>query len=280
MPADSKILHDNRTELHYCVDEAGDPTLFSAKGKVLIGEQGCSKFFIMGKLEIAAPDQLAKDLAVLRSHVLSDPFLKTVPSMLPEAQKSALMFHAKDDIPEVRHQVFLLLQRHALRFFAVVREKQELLAYVREENKRTPTYRYRENEIYNTLVRQLFEKLHGQADVLHICFAMRGQKDRTKALRAALEQAELEFEKNFGFKRKATVHVTAKMPYQNPGLQAVDYFLWALQRFYERGEERYISAIWNQVTEIHDLDFLGGGKNGTFFGKQLMLSLKTRVKKG
>jgi hypothetical protein len=35
-------------------------------------------------------------------------------------------FHAKDDLPEVRREVFALLRRHPLRFLAVVRDKQKL----------------------------------------------------------------------------------------------------------------------------------------------------------
>ena len=35
------------------VDEAGDPTLFGKGGKVVAATEGCSRFFIAGKLECA-----------------------------------------------------------------------------------------------------------------------------------------------------------------------------------------------------------------------------------
>ena len=38
--------------LHFFVDEAGDPTLFDAKGRILVGQEGCSKTFIPGKLDV------------------------------------------------------------------------------------------------------------------------------------------------------------------------------------------------------------------------------------
>jgi len=38
------------------------------------------------------------------------------------------------------------------------------------------------------------------------------------------------------------------------GLQAVDYFLWALQRFYELGEERYVRYLWDAFRLVHDID--------------------------
>ena len=46
---------------HSYVDEAGDPILFGSKrgSGVIIGDDGCSKFFIMGKLEVADPERLS-----------------------------------------------------------------------------------------------------------------------------------------------------------------------------------------------------------------------------
>jgi len=52
----------------------------------------------------------------LRQSLLADPYFKRVPSMQPAARKTALMFHAKDDVPEVRRDVFALLQKHEFRF--------------------------------------------------------------------------------------------------------------------------------------------------------------------
>ena len=42
--------------------------------------------------------------------------------MRPERNKTALMFHAQDDVPEVRREVFKVLAQHDVKFYAVVRE--------------------------------------------------------------------------------------------------------------------------------------------------------------
>jgi hypothetical protein len=34
----------------YFVDESGDPTLFGRRGKIIVGEEGCSTHFILGVL--------------------------------------------------------------------------------------------------------------------------------------------------------------------------------------------------------------------------------------
>ena len=50
-----------------------------------------------------------------------------------------------------------------------------------------------------------------------------------------------------------------------PGLQAVDYFLWALQRCYERGEGRYLDYIWERVHLVHDIEDRRRGPAGAYY---------------
>jgi hypothetical protein len=117
--------------------------------------------------------------------------------------------------------------------------------------------------------------------------AKRGNSPRNEAIKTALGHAEADFEKKFGFRRSQpdAWTVTVHSSKDNPCLQAVDYFLWALQRFYEVKrdaatkkpqldsktglvirEDRFLNAIWPQVGEIHDLHF--GPPHGTFFTTQ------------
>ena len=171
---------------HYFVDEAGDSILFSGSGKVLIGSAGCSRYFAVGLLDVPDAAALAADLDKLRADLLADPYFKDVPSMQPKAKKTAFYFHAKDDLPEVRREVFKLLQRHPIRFSAVIRDKKAVLDYVRSRNERDATYRYRADELYDYAVRRLFkERLH-KHDGYNICFAIRGNSHRTAAFRQAL----------------------------------------------------------------------------------------------
>ncbi|MCA9242992.1 MAG: hypothetical protein KDA32_03485 [Phycisphaerales bacterium] len=79
---------------YYYVDESGDPTLFDAKGRVIVGAQGRSRFFFLGKLDVADPESLAAELNTLRSRLLREPYFAGVPSMQPERGKTATHFHA------------------------------------------------------------------------------------------------------------------------------------------------------------------------------------------
>ncbi len=271
--SETAVVEAEKETLHYFVDEAGDPTLFDRKGRIIVGDSGCSKYFMLGKMDIEAPLEVARELDALRAELLADPYFKDVPSMQPENRKTAVAFHAKDDLPEIRREVFRLLRKKTLRFYAVVRDKRDLATYVQQQNERDASYRYRQNEQYDLLVRELFRKLHHMADDVRITFAKRGNKPRNAALRTALEQAGEAFQRSFGFAHPATNSVISTTPAKSVGLQAVDYYLWALQRFCERREERFLELIWPQVGEIHDLDRVENGKRGAFYTRTKPLNL-------
>jgi hypothetical protein len=62
--------------IHYFVDEAGDPTLFDRKGRIIVGNDGCSKYFILGKLDVDDPAALTAAMEGLRGELLADPYFK------------------------------------------------------------------------------------------------------------------------------------------------------------------------------------------------------------
>ena len=265
-----------QTVRHYFVDEAGDSTLFNRRGKVIVGTPGCSRFFILGLLEVPDPIRMKADLEKLRSTLLADVYFKDVPSMQREARKTAVAFHAKDDLPEVRREVFALLKNSpGLRFFAVVTDKMRVLEYVRQRNMRDSSYRYHPNEVYDYLVRRLFrDRLH-KADVYNVYFAKRGKADRTESLVKAVERARERFYEKWGIVSNAAVRISVGTPEQYAGLQAVDYFLWALQRLYERGEDRYLVYLWDAVKLIHDIDDTRRHKYGEYYNKNNPLTAES-----
>ena len=240
---------------HYFIDEGGDSTLFSRKGKVLIGTEGCSRFFMLGLLDVPDPVTLQRTFDDLRAQLMSDPYFKDVPSMQAKARKTALAFHATNDLPEVRREVFgLLRDTKGLRFFAIVADKWRVLEYVRQRNESNPDYRYPPNELYDYLIPRLFkERLH-QSSGYHITFSKRGQSGRTTALRQALQIARDRFAKQQNVISTASLRVSVATPKGQASLQAVDYFVWALQRLYERGEDRYVRYLWPAFRLVQDID--------------------------
>ena len=270
---------------HHFVDEAGDTTLFGRFGKVLVGTDAVSRFFIVGRLEVDDLAALEADVAALRAQLMADPLLQAVPSMKPDAGKTALFFHAKDDVPEVRHAMFKLLLRHDLRFSAVVKEKHHLLADVRGHEAANPYYRYKADghEIYDDLIARLFSRFGEFGAERHITFAVRGSKPRTAALKTVLDNIDKSFEGDFDFAPHGHTHVYSSYPPQSAGLQTCDYLLWALQRFYERNEERYLGAMWSKFVRVLDLDAPAPKTrakavlSGVEFNEKHPLTLKSRA---
>jgi hypothetical protein len=258
---------------HYFVDEAGDATLFSAKGRVIVGHEGCSRFFILGLLDVREPDALASGMEALRHALLADPYFRGVPSMQPAQRKTALVFHAKDDLPEVRREVFALLRAHPLHFFAVVKNKRKVIEYVRQRNQQDRDYRYNANELYDHMVRRLFKNLLHKDDAYEVCFAKRGKADRTGALRQALEAARQRFDSQWSVRSCGPIRVAPRLPRECAALQAVDYFLWALQRLYERREDRFLGLIWPQCSLIHDVDDTRQARYGVYYTQKRPLTM-------
>lgn len=270
------------------VDEAGDPTIFNGDGEVIIGDNGCSRFFMLGKLEVDDPNLLSTQLTALRYKLLTHPYFAGTESFRPERKKTALLFHAKDDLPEVRFQVFDLLYSlgKTIRFHAVVCDKIVLSKEMIAKQAADPHFRYNPDSLYDTLVRLLFNKFHRLADRYELSIAKRGKKDRNLALKTAIGHAEQDFEGKFGFSRGGinAWDITISNPTTTVCLQAVDYFLWALQRFYEERqhpttgekirEDRYLNMLWQQIAEIHDMNF--GPAHGTHFTTQKPLTLEDR----
>jgi hypothetical protein len=258
----------------YYVDEAGDPNLFDRKGKVIIGTEGVSSYFMLGCLEVADTDKLSAALTNLRLELLSDPYFKDIPSFDPSQRKTAVLFHAKDDVPEVRRAVFSLLRDfEGLRFYASVVGKRGFAQHVLDLNARNKSYRYRPNELYDQLAKRLFkDKIH-QSDEYRICFARRGSSDRTAALKQALVDARNAYAVNHKIQLNSELVVTASDPTQAICLQACDYFLWALQRLYERKEDRYFNYLSHRFSQIIDINDLRMRKTGAYYSRKKPLTL-------
>ncbi|RKU17181.1 hypothetical protein C6501_04595 [Candidatus Poribacteria bacterium] len=265
---------------HYFVDEGGDSTLFSKTGKVLVGTEGCSRFFILGLLDVPNPTALKDRFDRLRAQLMDDSYFTGVPSMQLHERKTALAFHAKDDLPEVRREVFRVLRdMEGLRFYAVVADKLSVLEYVRQRNKRESDYRYHPNELYDYLTGRLFNKRLRQHGRYIITFSKRGKSGRTHSLRQAIEFAPEMQHKQSNLQRRTltnvTLNISAAIPKEHAGLQAVDYFIWALQRLYERGEDRYLVYLWQAFGLVHDIDDTCKTEHGVYYTQNKPLTAET-----
>lgn len=136
------------------------------------------------------------------------------------------------------------------------------------------------HELYDELTRHLFSRSHGW-NHHKIVFAQRGHKPRTKAFVDAIEHEHDTFSEEFALARPKPTEVLFSFPKDHAGLQAVDYYLWALQRFYERSEVRYLNFVWSQILEVLDLDLPQEAsqfkQQSTVFNQEHPLTLENRA---
>ncbi len=259
---------------HYHVDESGCGTLFNKRGKVIVGTEGCSSFVMVGLADVADHDALSADMNLLRAELLADPLLQPLRQMDPARKQTGLYFHAKDDPVEVRREVFKLLLRHEVKFSAVIKCKWRVLDYVLGRNKVDATYRYHPNELYDFTLRRLFKKRLHRNEYCRVTFARRGSRERSDEFLSALEDARSEFAHEHQIDSVSSLDIAPAWPYEAAGLQAVDYFLWALQRVYERpddkGGDRYLNALWKagKVTLVEDVDDTRLKPYGVYYTKK------------
>ena len=113
-------------------------------------------------------------------------------------------------------------------------------------------------DLYDYLTRRLFKERLRQSNRYDIIFSKRGKSGRTDSLHRAIEFAPDMLLNQSNLPRNMLTHVhlnvSAATPKKHAGLQAVDYFVWALQRLYERGEDRYVEYLWRAFRLVHDID--------------------------
>ena len=244
-------MAEKRPVNNYYVDEAGDTTLFNKRGHTIIGKEGVSRVFMVGVAYLPDSKLAHHELEKLRDKLLADPYFKGVPSMQPEAKKTAICFHATDDLPEVRREVFKLLPEFGAKVQVAIRRKEYLVKTARLLHQRKT--KISPDDIYDDLVKRLFKTGLHTAKKNRIVFARRG-KVRRRALENAIKKAKINFEKKTGICFDSETVIFSAYPSQYAGLQVIDYYLWALRRMFERGEDRFFRLLAPAYRLVMDLD--------------------------
>lgn len=195
----------------FFVDESGDPTFYDRKGNLIVGQSGCSPILILGFVETQSPKPLRQAILALQQEVTQDPYFQDVPSI----RKTAIAFHAKDDISEVRYRFFKLLAMLDFRAQFIVARKIERVF--------RNNFGARETAFYDHLVSQLFQNVLHRYQQNTVYFAKRGSRDRQLPLSKAIQQGLKRFEQKWGHTVTTKFEVQAQTPSGEPCLSIVDY---------------------------------------------------------
>jgi hypothetical protein len=230
-----------------------------------VGHEGVSRTFVVGAALILDPVRLGGELEALRSRVLTDPYFADVPSISGHSRKTARLFHAKDDVPEVRREVFAILRDlGGVEIYAAFRRKLVIAGELRARYERTGE-KLGSEFIYDDLVTALFQNRLHLPHETHIVFARRGKSDRNVALTKAIELAKYRFEMKWRKGIDRPTYISSSTPSETLSLQVVDYYLWALQRLLERGESRYFNYLASAYRLVIDRDDTRRTNSGEYY---------------
>lgn len=234
-------------EYHRFLDEAGDTTFFG-KGKVpIIGNNGVSSCFILGMLKLSEPMHAVRQRIInLQNEIASDPYFKEVPSIQKKVATNGYFAHATDDVPEVRKMVFELIKSIDCSFEAVVGRKLYDL-YEKKHNGK-------EVEFYADMLSHLLKTKINKYDELVLNISHRGKCTTHTNLQKGLEKAVAISARKYPDKSNCCkVVFNVQYPKTEPLLNLADYFCWAVQRVFEKGETRYYDFIKAKVSLVVDL---------------------------
>ncbi|MBU0505074.1 MAG: DUF3800 domain-containing protein [bacterium] len=256
-------------ERHYFVDETGDLTIFNKRGKNIIGDEGCSKYFILGTALISDPHSVRKQIELLKDKIINDDYLKSIPSVLKKTEKA---FHAKDDCAEVRMEIFKLFKGFDVKIYAIVRRKDFICEWVKKQNQYDIDWRYSGDKLYDACVKRLFKDRLHLSEKAYVTFARRGKSARNKTLKAELEKAQQNFQKTYKKETVTDITVSSNYPSHDSCLQVIDYYLWALQRLYERHDQRYFDFVKDKFRRIIDVDDKRFKEYGVYYDERNFLT--------
>jgi hypothetical protein len=185
---------------YFFVDESGDPNFYDRHGNLIVGQPGCARILLLGLVELQNPDAARRSLLDLQDEVTYDPYFAGFPSI----KRTAVAFHATDDLPEVRYRVFKLLATldfHAQ--FVVARKVERVFR---------GTFAAKETAFYDHLVSRLFENVLHRYERNIIYFAKRGSRVRQKPLASAIQAGVRRFESKWGAHVATNIVVLAQSP--------------------------------------------------------------------
>ncbi|MBN1427263.1 MAG: DUF3800 domain-containing protein [Anaerolineae bacterium] len=225
----------------FFVDESGDPTFYDKQGNLIVGGGGSSSLLLLGFVEIRRPNKVRSAVLDLQQQVLTDPLLQGIPSLA----KTAKSFHAKDDSPEVRYQMYKLISTLDIRAQFVVARKNEKVF----RNK----FKHDENLFYDHLIETLFQDMLHRYTDNHICFSKRGPRQSKTPLVAAVQRSIERFETKWETTILTDHTIYSKTPQDDPCLSVVDYMNWTVYRAFTRQEMRFYRCVEDKVSLLIDL---------------------------
>ncbi len=271
MPETKKIL---LKEYHRFLDESGDTTFYGKGKRIIVGEYGVSNSFILGMVKFKTKlEPIREQIITMQHEIVADEFYRDVPSIKKKSSTFGYFFHAKDDIPEVREKFLRYIKTLNCSFEAVVARKLPEI-YLNK-------HKGNEAWFYADMLSHLLKNKLTNHEKMVLNIASRGKSTKNHNLQLALQKAQERFgNTNPDKERKTSMVFNVMEQTAEPLLNVADYFCWAIQNVFERGNLRYYNFLKDKISKIVDLyDFESYGKPGwpNYYGKKNPLTAKNKI---
>ena len=259
---------------HRFLDESGDTTFYGKGKRIIVGDDGVSKTFILGMVKFKTKlETIRNNIIALQNEVVNDKYYQGVPSIQKKVNRGGYFFHAKDDIPEVREKFFRFIRTLNCSFEAVVAKKLPQIHQIKHKNNEAWFYA----DVLSHLLKNKFER----HEKLVLNVSNRGKSTKNHNLQLALEKAKERFEQNRpGRMMKTKVVFNVLKQTNEPLLNVADYFCWSIQSVFERGQLRYYEFLKDQISTVIDLyDSESYGKEGwpNYYRKDNPLTAQNKI---
>ncbi len=265
-------MKNNLHEYHRFLDEAGDTTFYGKDKIPTIGNSGVSNTFILGMVSFKSSlIDIRNKIIEMQNEVQKSKFYYKVPSVMKRIQKGGFFYHAKDDLPELRKEFFDFILTLDCTFQAVVGRK-IISLFDKKHNGR-------ETEFYADLLSHLLKDKFNKYSLLVVNVAERANSTAINNLESGLEKARSRFQTKYPEKEiKANISFSVHKFKNEPLLSVADYFCWAVQRVFEKGETRFYDYIINKISLVVDLyDSLSYQDNKNYYTLSNPLTEKNKV---
>lgn len=258
---------------HRFLDEAGDDTFYGKKRISIIGQNGVSNTFILGMVAFKEPlVPIRKKIIELQKDIENSAYYKDVPSVKKRVnKKGGYFFHAKDDLPEIRKEFYDYIRTIDCSFQAVVGQK--IISLFEQQ------HHGKEANFYADLLSHLLKDKFTKYPRLVLNIAERSNSTAIHNLESGLETAKMRYKKRNPKKATNTrVAFSVHKFIDEPLLAVPDYFCWAVQRVFERGETRFYQYMKDKiplVLDLYDTKGYKGSKN--YYTERNPLTQKNKV---
>lgn len=171
--------------------------------------------------------------------MIDDETLKAVPSIANLKNG----FHANKDCAEVRREVFKLLKTLDFETYVIVARKDEKL--FRQK------FNMNKKRLYKYLVTEFVKDHIKNQSQIEMYFASMTEIVSPGTMQEAIDSAQKSIFKENESCSKISIYV--QQPSHTPLLQVIDYVLWTIFRFYEKGETRYMDFMKEKIKIVNDI---------------------------